>query len=72
MLSSGKSAEAQENDRRIWLKSANRIGLERFFDTFDQKQSEIRELAERGGRLWNPAASIQKLLNRRFPKGGAK
>ena len=71
LLSSGKSREAQEADRRMWLKIANRIGLERFLDAFDQKQSEIRELAERGGRLWNPAASFQKLLNKRFPKGGA-
>ena len=72
LLSSGKSREAQEADRRMWLKIANRIGLERFLDAFYQKQSEIRELAERGGRLWNPAASFQKLLNRRFPKGGAR
>ena len=72
LLSSGKSREAQEADRRMWLKIANRIGLERFLDAFYQKQSEIRELAERGGRLWNPAASFQKLLNKRFPKGGAR
>ena len=71
-FSSHKPADAQARDRQMWLKIANCIGLERFLDAFDQKQSEIRELAERGGRLWNPAASFQKLLNRRFPKGGAR
>ncbi len=59
-FSSHKPEDAQARDRQMWLKIANRIG------------SEIRELAERGGRLWNPAASFQKLLNKRFPKGGAK
>ena len=71
-FSSEKSAEAQESDRRIWLKIANRIGLERFLDAFDQKSAEIRELAARGKRLHQPAASFQKLLNARFPKGGAR
>lgn len=71
-FSSGKSAEAQADDRRIWLKIANRIGFESFLDALDQKRSEIRELAERGKRLRQPAASFQKLLNRRFPKGGAR
>ena len=70
-FSSGKSAEAQADDRRIWLKIANRIGFESFLDALDQKRSEIRELAERGKRLRQPAASFQKLLNKRFPKGGA-
>ena len=69
-FSSGKSAEAQADDRRIWLKIANRIGFESFLDALDQKRSEIRELAERGKRLRQPAASFQKLLNRRFPKKG--
>ena len=71
-FSSDKSAEAQESDRRIWLKIANRIGLERFLDAFDQKSAEIRELAARGKRLASPSKSFQKLLNKRFPKGGAK
>ena len=71
-FSSGKSAEGQESDRRIWLKIANRIGFESFLDALDQKRSEIRELAERGKRLRQPAASFQKLLNKRFPKGGAR
>ena len=70
-FSSHKPVDAQARDRQMWLKIANCIGLERFLDAFDQKQSEIRELAERGGRLWNPAASFKKLLNKRFPKGGA-
>ena len=71
-FSSGKSAEAQAQDRAIWLKIANRIGLERFLDAFDQKKSEIRELAARDKRFLSPAASFQKLLNKRFPKGGAR
>ena len=70
-FSSGKSADAQANDRRIWLKIANRIGFETFLDALDQKKSEMRELAERGKRLHQPAASFQKLLNKRFPKEGA-
>ena len=71
-FSSGKSAEAQANDRRIWLKIANRVGFESFLDALDQKQSEMRELAEHGKRLHHPASAFQKLLNRRFPKGGAR
>ena len=67
-FSSHKPADAQARDRQMWLKIANCIGLERFLDAFDQKQSEIRELAERGRTLRNPAASFQKLLNKRFPK----
>ena len=71
-FSSGKSAEAQESDRRIWLKIANRIGFESFLDALDQKSAEIREVNQRGRSLRDPAASFQKLLNKRFPKGGAK
>ena len=71
-FSSDKSAEAQESDRRIWLKIANRIGLEHFLDAFDQKSAEIRELAARGKRLASPSKSFQKLLNKRFPKGAAQ
>ncbi len=70
-FSSGKSAESQENDRRIWLKIANRVGFESFLDALDQKSAEIREDKQRGRRLRDLAASFQKLLNRRFPKGGA-
>lgn len=68
-FSSGKCAEARENDRRIWLKIANRVGFESFLDAFDQKSAEIREDEQRGRRLRDPAASFQKLLNKRFPKG---
>ena len=72
-FSSGKSAEAQENDRCIWLKIANRVGFESFLDALDQKSAEIREDQQRGKRLRDPAASFQKLLNKRFPKkGGAR
>ena len=70
-FSSGKSEKGKASDRRVWLKIANRVGLSRFLDAFEQKASEMRELERQGKRLWNPAASFQKLLNRRFPKGGA-
>ena len=70
-FSSGKSEKGKASDRRVWLKIANRVGLSRFLDAFEQKASEIRDLERQGKRLWNPAASFQKLLNRRFPKGGA-
>ena len=69
-FSSGKSAEAQENDRRIWLKIANRVGFESFLDALDQKSAEIQEDNQRGKRLRDPAAAFQKLLNKRFPKEG--
>ena len=55
---------------RVWLKIANRVGLNGFLDAFEQKASEMRDLERQGRHLWNPAASFQKLLNRRFPKGG--
>ena len=72
-FSSGKPNAAQEADRRMWLKIANRIGLDNFIDAFNQKTAEIRDLEQLGKRLWNPAASFQKLLDRRFPKkGGAR
>ena len=69
-FSSGKSEKGKASDRRVWLKIANRVGLSRFLDAFEQKASEMRELERQGKRLWNPAASGTKLLNRRFPKGG--
>ena len=71
-FSSGKSEKGKPSDRRVWLKIANRIGLNGFLDVFEQKASEMRDLERQGKRLWNPAASFQKLLNRRFPKGGAR
>ena len=67
-FSSGKSEAGRSSDRRVWLKIANRVGLDRFLDAFDQKASEIGDLVNRGMRLRNPAASFQKLLNARFPK----
>ena len=69
-FSSGKSEKGKASDRRVWLKIANRVGLSGFLDAFEQKASEMRDLERQGKRLWNPAASFQKLLNRRFPKGG--
>ena len=73
-FSSGKSDKVQAEDRALWLKIANRVGFESFLDAFEQKASEIRDLERRGKHLWNPAASFQKLLNKRFPKpeGGAR
>ena len=70
-FSSGKSEKGKTSDRHVWLKIANRVGLSRFLDAFEQKAAEMRDLERQGKRLWNPAASFQKLLNRRFPKGGA-
>ena len=70
-FSSGKGEKGKSSDRRVWLKIANRVGLNGFLDAFEQKASEMRDLERQGKRLWNPAASFQKLLNRRFPKGGA-
>jgi hypothetical protein len=75
-FSSGKGADGQAVDRAVWLKIANRAGLSGFIDAFDQKASELHQLALQGRRLWNPAASFQKLLNKCFPKpeekGGAR
>ena len=73
-FSSGKSEKGKSSDRRVWLKIANRVGFERFLDAFDEQASRLNELDRLGRRLKNPAASFQKLLNRRFPhtaKGGA-
>ena len=73
--SSGKSLAGRDWDRREWLKIANRVGDENFRDAFRQMLGRIDELADARKRLHNPAASFQKLLNRRFPKpepkGGA-
>ena len=63
-----KDETEQENDRSLWLKIANRVGLDAFLDAFDQKTAEIEELARMKKRLRCPAASFQKLLNKRFPK----
>ena len=62
-----------DQDRRVWLKIANRVGADAFMDAVWQKAAEIRESESRGGRLRNKAAAFQQLLNRRFPReGGAK
>ena len=71
-FSSGKGEKGRASDRGVWLKIANRAGLSGFLDAFEQKASEMRDLEHRGGRLWNPASSFQKLLNERFPKEGGK
>ena len=70
LFSCDKDHTGQNRDREMWLKIANRIGLDAFLDAFDQKRSEM---ANSRNRMRNPAASFQKLLNRRFPKdGGAR
>ena len=69
-FSSGKSEAGQNSDRAIWLKIANRVGLDNFLDAFFQLTSEIRDLGHRDKSLRRPAASFQKLLNERFPKQG--
>ena len=62
-----------DQDRRVWLKIANRVGADAFMDAVWQKAAEIREDEARGRRLRNKAAAFQQLLNRRFPReGGAK
>ena len=68
-----KDEAGREDDRFLWLKIANRAGLDAFLDAFDQKSSEIEELENRHKRLRFPASSFQALLNERFPKpkGGA-
>ena len=63
-----KDEAGRESDRSLWLKIANRVGLDAFLDAFDQKTAEIEELARMKKRLRCPAASFQKLLNKRFPK----
>ena len=69
-FSSSRSEADRQTDRSLWLKIANRVGLYAFLDAFDQKRSEMEQSRRR---LRNPAASFQKLLNRRFPKdGGAR
>ena len=68
-FSSGKGEKGRASDCSVWRKIANRAGLSGFLDAFEQKASEIRDLERRGKHLWNPAASFQKLLNKRFPKG---
>ena len=71
-FSPGKSAAGKAVDRALWLKIANRVGFEKFLDALDQKRAEIRELEAQGKRLLSPAASFQKLLNRRFPMEGGQ
>ena len=44
-FSFGKDEAGRESDRSVWLKIANRAGLDAFLDAFDQKSSEIRDLA---------------------------
>ena len=63
-----KDEAGREDDRFLWLKIANRAGLDAFLDAFDQKSSEIEELENRHKRLRFPASSFQALLNERFPK----
>ena len=67
------STKTPGDDRRIWLKIANRVGAEAFLDAVWQKQAEIREDEMRGLCLRDKASAFQKLLNKRFPKeGGAR
>ena len=68
-FSSEKGEAGRESDRSLWLKIANRAGLGAFLDAFDQKTSEIAQLEHDHKRLFNPASSFQKLLNKRFPRG---
>ena len=69
-FSYAKGEAGRKKDRDIWLKIANRAGLSGFLDAFDQKSSEIEEMARKHKFLRNPASSFQKLLNKRFPKEG--
>ena len=65
-----KDDAGRKSDHSLWLKIANRAGLEAFLDAFQQKASEIEDLEFRHRRLRFPAASFQTLLNKRFPKEG--
>ena len=71
-FSSGKSAEAQESDRLIWLKIANRVGFANFLDAIDQNKAELKEDEKYSKRRCTPSKAFQNVLNKRFPKGGAK
>ena len=57
-FSSEKDEAGRESDRSLWLKIANRAGLDAFLDAFDQKRAELVEVlledrrqAGRGGRV---------------------
>ena len=67
-FSSWKDEAGRESDRKLWRKIANRVGLSSFLDAYDEKARQVREMAEHGKHLINPASSFQKLLDRRFPK----
>ena len=67
LFASAKDPAGQKIDRDVWLKIANRVGLDSFLDAFDQMRSET---ANSHKQLRNPAAAFQLLLNRRFPKNG--
>ena len=61
-FSSGKNEAGRKKDRDIWLKIANRAGLDAFLDAFDQKTSESEKLEREHRCLRSPASSFQKLL----------
>ena len=68
------STKNPDEDRRIWLKIASRVGAEAFMDAVWQKQSEI---GHDRTCLRDSASAFQALLNERFPKpasskGGAR
>ena len=47
-FSSGNGEKGKSSDRRVWLKIANRVGLNGFLDAFEQKASEMRGLKRVG------------------------
>lgn len=70
---SNKTPANQNKNRLVWLKIANRVGYNLFLDALDEQIGKLNELSQCGKSLKNPAASFQKLLNKRFPKkGGAQ
>ena len=58
-----------EQDRRVWLSVANRIGVESFLDKMDEMRAIVKSYAESGTPLANPAAMFQGLLNGRTKHG---
>ena len=58
-----------EQDRRVWLSVANRIGVEAFRAKTDEMHAIVKSYAESDTPLANPAAMFQGLLNSRTKHG---
>ena len=58
-----------EQDRRVWLSVANRIGVEAFRAKTDEMHAIVKSYSESDTPLANPAAMFQGLLNSRTKHG---